>query len=72
MSKIIKGLKADLVRMRIISDIIFLGILYLKNPLKSFKVLARINAKRKTKVVVKAMFKDSKWIFSLSSSPRMI
>ena len=48
MSKIIKGLKADLVRMRIISDIIFLGILYLKNPLKSFKVLARINAKRKT------------------------
>jgi MoaA/NifB/PqqE/SkfB family radical SAM enzyme len=48
MSEIITGLRADLVRIRILLDIVILAMSHLKDPVRSLKILAIISSKRKT------------------------
>ena len=68
MSKNITGIRAKLVRMRILINIVTLAISYLKNPVYGLKVLSRINAKRKTlyglRTVRKYVKSDDRFFFS--------
>ena len=48
MSEIITGLQANVVRTRILLDIVILAMSRLKNPVRSLKVLAIVSSKRKT------------------------